>query len=192
MVRSPGVSGLAVAAMAAGGLLILSGIKDAPILDALRDLMRGVTPEGRAPNVTPVILGAIAGADAGAPAKKGGRLARPVEGSISSPYGMRDGKMHRGIDIAAAMGTPIHAAEAGTVTNTGYEPGGAGNFVQVSHPGGLLTKYFHMSKIIAYRGQKVALGDVLGLVGSTGHSSGPHLHFEVWDNGVVQNPVNYL
>jgi murein DD-endopeptidase MepM/ murein hydrolase activator NlpD len=191
MVRSPGINGLAVGAMAAGGLLILSGIKDAPILDALRDLMRGVTPEGRAPNVTPIVTGAVAGADTGM-VKKGDRLARPIEGPIGSPFGMRDGKMHRGVDIPAAMGTPIHAAASGTVSNTGYEPLGAGNFVQVSHPGGLVTKYFHMSKIIAYRGQKVATGDVLGLVGSTGHSSGPHLHFEVWDNGIVQNPINYL
>jgi len=187
--RSGGISGLAVAAVAAGGLLIISGIRDAPILDALRDIMAGRTPQGREPKVT--TIGKLAARED--VVKHGARLpARPVDGSITSGFGMRSGKMHKGVDIPMPSGTPVHAADAGTVTNTGYEPGGAGNFVQVQHAGGLLTKYFHLSKIIAFKGAKLGVGEVLGLVGTTGNSSGPHLHFEVWQDGVVQDPAGYL
>lgn len=193
MAKSGGISGVAVAAVATGALLIVSGVKDAPILDALRDIMQGRVPEGRAQKVTK--LGARAGETVGKMAKRaGGKLTQPVPGAIGDKFGADrpGGRKHKGIDIAAPMGTPIGAAAAGKVTNTGYEPGGAGNFINVDHGGGLLTKYFHLSRFASRRSDQVTEGQTIGYVGSTGNSSGPHLHFEVHENGTAVDPMGYL
>lgn len=191
MAKVAGVSGVAVASVAAGALLIVSGIRDAPILDALRDIMQGRPPQGRAPVVTSVETGGEKAASR-LEKKATGRLLRPVAGEITSGFGPRAGRMHKGVDIPAAMGTPIHAAETGRVTDTGYEPLGAGNFVKVDHGNGLLTKYFHLSRFATWRGATVSAGEVIGYVGSTGRSSGPHLHFEVWTGGQAVDPTGYI
>jgi murein DD-endopeptidase MepM/ murein hydrolase activator NlpD len=99
--------------------------------------------------------------------------------------------MHEGIDIAASSGTPIRAAAAGTVIHAGWL-GGYGNLVVVDHGNGLATAYAHASAILVGVGQQVAQGDTVSLVGSTGHSTGPHLHFEVRVNGVAVDPLGYL
>lgn len=99
--------------------------------------------------------------------------------------------VHAGTDIGAATGTPIVAARAGTVTYAG-PAGSYGNLVKIGHPGGLETRYAHQSRIAARVGQQVRAGDVIGYVGSTGRSTGPHLHFEVRLNGVAQNPDRYI
>jgi murein DD-endopeptidase MepM/ murein hydrolase activator NlpD len=119
-----------------------------------------------------------------------GQFSWPVNGPITSGFGFRWGRMHEGIDIGVGFGTPIGAAAAGTVIVAGWS-GGYGNLVVVSH-GTISTAYGHMSHIAVSNGQQVSRGTVLGAVGSTGHSTGPHLHFEVRVNGVPQNPVNYL
>jgi murein DD-endopeptidase MepM/ murein hydrolase activator NlpD len=99
--------------------------------------------------------------------------------------------MHDGIDIGAASGTPIRAAAAGTVIYAGWL-GGYGNLTVIDHGGGIATAYGHQSSIAAGSGAYVAQGQVIGYVGSTGHSTGAHLHFEVRVNGVPQDPLGYL
>jgi murein DD-endopeptidase MepM/ murein hydrolase activator NlpD len=115
----------------------------------------------------------------------------PVNGTVVSGYGMRWGRLHEGIDIAAPTGTPIWAAAAGTVIHAGWL-GGYGNLVVVDHGNGLATAYAHASAILVGVGQSVSQGETISLVGSTGNSSGPHLHFEVRVNGVAVDPLLYL
>jgi len=99
--------------------------------------------------------------------------------------------MHEGIDIAVGYGTPIGAASAGTVIYCGWM-GGYGNLVVIDHGGGLATAYGHQSSIATGCGQPVSRGQIIGYVGSTGHSTGPHLHFEVRVNGAPVDPLGYL
>ncbi|BBH66107.1 hypothetical protein ACTI_27920 [Actinoplanes sp. OR16] len=106
---------------------------------------------------------------------------------VTSCFGQRWGRLHAGVDLAAAHGTPIVAAGAGVVVTAGPE-GGYGNAVLIQHDNGYLTHYGHMSAILVAAGQRVAAGERIGLEGSTGHSTGPHLHFEVHQSH-YKNPV---
>jgi murein DD-endopeptidase MepM/ murein hydrolase activator NlpD len=115
----------------------------------------------------------------------------PVNGAVVSGFGMRWGRLHEGIDITAPTGTPIWAAAAGTVIHAGWL-GGYGNLVVIDHGNGLATAYAHASVIVVAVGQEVAQGETVALVGSTGNSSGPHLHFEVRVNGIAVDPLLYL
>jgi murein DD-endopeptidase MepM/ murein hydrolase activator NlpD len=115
----------------------------------------------------------------------------PVNASITSPFGWRWGRMHQGIDLGAAYGAPIAAAAAGTVIYAGWL-GGYGNLTVIDHGGGLATAYGHQSRIAVGLGQQVAQGEIIGYIGSTGHSTGPHLHFEVRVNGQPVDPLGYL
>jgi murein DD-endopeptidase MepM/ murein hydrolase activator NlpD len=115
----------------------------------------------------------------------------PVNGPVVSGFGMRWGRMHEGIDITASTGTSIWAAAAGTVIWSGWR-GGYGNCVVVDHGNGLATLYAHGSALLVSVGQQVSQGETIALVGSTGNSSGPHLHFEVRVNGVAVDPLLYL
>jgi len=126
---------------------------------------------------------------AGTPSAAG--LIWPVDGIVTSGFGLRWGRMHEGIDIAASTGAPIWAAAAGTVIHAGWL-GGYGNLVVLDHGNGLATAYAHCSAILVGVGQTVAQGETIALVGSTGHSTGPHLHFEVRVNGVAVDPLLYL
>jgi murein DD-endopeptidase MepM/ murein hydrolase activator NlpD len=121
----------------------------------------------------------------------GAGLMWPVNAPITSPFGWRWGRMHEGIDLGASYGTPISAAAAGVVIYAGWE-GGYGNLVVIDHGGGLATAYGHQSQIAVSTGQSVAQGQIIGYVGSTGHSTGPHLHFEVRVNGQAVDPLGYL
>jgi len=118
-------------------------------------------------------------------------LSWPTSGRVTSEYGYRWGRMHQGIDIGAGSGTPIRAAQAGEVIFAGTQ-GGYGRTVVVSHGGGFSTLYAHQSSIAASDGQSVERGQVIGYVGNTGNSTGPHLHFETRVNGSAQNPRAYL
>lgn len=118
-------------------------------------------------------------------------LVWPASGPITSPYGMRWGSLHPGIDIGAGMGAPIHAAASGRVILAGYS-GGYGNLIVIDHGNGLATAYAHQSRLGVSVGQDVSQGDVIGYVGSTGFSTGPHLHFEVRVNGSPVDPMGYL
>lgn len=109
----------------------------------------------------------------------------PAHGELSSPFGWRihpiDGirRLHRGIDIAAPPGAPIFAADDGVVLEAGWDSGGYGNRVEVRHPSGKVTLYAHASRLLVEKGQSVTRGQAIAEVGSTGRSTGPHLHFEV-------------
>jgi murein DD-endopeptidase MepM/ murein hydrolase activator NlpD len=115
----------------------------------------------------------------------------PVSGPVTSPFGMRWGRMHEGIDIGAADGTPIRAAGTGTVIYASWMEG-YGNLVVIDHANGLATAYAHQSAIAVAAGQSVVQGQTIGYVGCTGHCFGPHLHFEVRVNGTPVDPLGYL
>jgi murein DD-endopeptidase MepM/ murein hydrolase activator NlpD len=127
--------------------------------------------------------------------KSSGMLQRPVPGSVSSNFGMRRhpilgySRMHKGMDFRAGYGTPILAATDGRVARAGWA-GGYGRQVRLNHAGGLSTSYSHMSRIVARPGQSVRQGQVIGYVGSTGLSTGPHLHYELYRNGSAVNPAS--
>ncbi|MFN2608450.1 MAG: murein hydrolase activator EnvC [Acidimicrobiales bacterium] len=114
----------------------------------------------------------------------------PIHAVVTSEFGPRWGGFHPGIDIAGSYGTPIAAAKAGTVVFAGPNDG-YGNFVVIDHGGGLSTAYAHQSSIAVSEGQRVSQGQVIGFEGSTGFSTGPHVHFEVRIDGVAQNPRLY-
>jgi murein DD-endopeptidase MepM/ murein hydrolase activator NlpD len=115
----------------------------------------------------------------------------PTRGSVSSRYGMRNGRMHKGLDIAARTGTAIKAADGGKVVYTGRR-GAYGNLVEIDHGNGYRTRYAHCSTINVKVGERVYKGQVIAKVGNTGRSTGSHLHFEVLKNGRNQNPASYV
>ena len=118
-------------------------------------------------------------------------LAKPVSGMITSRFGARSRGMHTGLDIATSSGTPVRACADGIVVSAKYS-GAYGNMIVVAHTNSLQTYYCHLSKMYVSEGSGVAQGDVIGAVGSTGNSTGPHLHLEVRLNGTALNPQNYL
>ena len=103
----------------------------------------------------------------------------PTKGVFTSGYGWRWGRMHKGIDIANNVGTPIHAAKSGLITFSGWSSGGYGYMVEIAHPDGSKTRYAHNSRLLVKKGQLVPQGSKISLMGSTGRSTGPHLHFEI-------------
>ncbi len=115
----------------------------------------------------------------------------PLQGTLTSPFGYRWGRLHEGIDIAVPEGTPIRAAKAGNVIIAAYT-GGYGNYTCIDHGGGLSTCYGHQSSFAVSSGQSVKQGQVIGYSGNTGSSTGPHLHFEVRINGTAVDPMGYL
>jgi murein DD-endopeptidase MepM/ murein hydrolase activator NlpD len=134
-------------------------------------------------------LAAAQGATDSTPSAQG--LIWPVNGPVTSPFGYRWGRLHAGIDIGVPYGTPIHAAASGTVVLAGWV-GGYGNYTCIDHGGGLATCYAHQSAFAVSVGSQVSQGQVIGDVGSTGHSFGAHLHFEVRINGNPVDPLGYL
>ncbi len=127
----------------------------------------------------------------------GGKFMWPVAGRLKSGFGYRMhpifgyNRFHSGIDIVAPSGTLVKSADGGEIIHAGYD-GGYGYSIMVYHGGGFATWYAHLSRILVSAGQRVERGQVIGLVGSTGWSTGPHLHFEVRINGGAQNPMQYL
>ncbi|MGQ9557644.1 MAG: peptidoglycan DD-metalloendopeptidase family protein [Desulfurispora sp.] len=139
---------------------------------------------------------AVMAAEEAGPGSRGGQrlelaLSWPVTGWVSSPYGLRQGRPHEGMDIAADYGQPIRAAAAGRVVFAGPR-GTYGLTVIIDHGAGWQTLYAHASQLLVSEGQEVAAGETVALVGSTGRSTGPHLHLEVRHHGVPLNPARYL
>ena len=130
--------------------------------------------------------------------KFSGGMVRPTSGPVTSPYYMRVHpvtgvlKQHTGMDFGSPHGANIVAAASGTVIVSGYNAGGYGNYVVINHGGGISTLYAHASSLLVSAGQHVSQGQVIAKVGSTGMSTGPHLHFEVLVNGKHTNPAQYL
>jgi murein DD-endopeptidase MepM/ murein hydrolase activator NlpD len=135
---------------------------------------------------------ALSGAQAPTPVKQGsGQLIWPVNGPVVSPFGMRWGRLHAGIDIAVGSGTAIRAADSGNVVLMGWV-GGYGNYTCIQHTGSLSTCYAHQSSFATSNGASVSQGQVIGYVGCTGHCFGDHLHFETRINGSPVDPMGYL
>jgi hypothetical protein len=121
------------------------------------------------------------------------RFFRPVPGPIGDGFGfIPPGRWHTGVDIPEPSGTPIHAGGVGTVSFAGLNTGGYGNLTVITHRLGFESWYAHQSRIIVSVGQRVSGGQTIGYVGSTGHATGPHLHFEVRHFGTPVDPVPYL
>jgi murein DD-endopeptidase MepM/ murein hydrolase activator NlpD len=137
------------------------------------------------------------GSGGGAPMGNG-TFIWPVQAPITSPFGYRTDPVtgatafHAGIDLGAPCGTPIKAAATGTIVSAGFNAGGYGNMTLINHGGGMATLYGHQSSIIVSPGQTVLIGQTIGYVGSTGKSTGCHLHWEVRVNGTPVNPAAYL
>lgn len=123
--------------------------------------------------------------------RAGVSLAWPTAGTVTSLFGPRWGRLHAGIDIGAPTGTAIVAADGGTVFFAG-EMGGYGNLTLIDHGNGIVTAYAHQSGFAASEGGRVSRGQTIGYVGNTGHSTGPHLHFEVRVSGTAVDPMPYL
>ena len=139
------------------------------------------------------IQGVLSSVSVGPIRQGSGRFVWPINGTLTSPFCESRSweSCHPGIDIAAPTGTPIRAADSGTVRIAGWT-GGYGNYTCIQHTASLSSCYGHQSAIHVRVGQSVSKGQVIGLVGSTGFSTGPHLHFEVRINGAVTNPMSYL
>jgi len=116
----------------------------------------------------------------------------PAQGVFTSGYGWRWGRMHKGIDVAGPVGTPIVASAPGVVSYAGYNDGGFGYLVEIDHADGSMTRYAHNSRILVSSGQQVAQGQQVSEMGSTGFSTGPHLHFEIHSPQGTVNPMAYL
>jgi murein DD-endopeptidase MepM/ murein hydrolase activator NlpD len=130
--------------------------------------------------------------DDSAPIKKGsGNLIYPVNGQFTSPFGYRWGRLHAGIDLAVPVGTAVHAADTGTVRYASWMDG-YGNYVCIQHTSRMSTCYGHNSRLMVHVGQTVSQGQVIAASGNTGHSTGPHVHFEVRINGTPVDPMGYL
>ncbi len=147
--------------------------ESAQLAEAIRAAQRGETP-----SVEPT-------------QRHTGRLSWPVSGPMVSGFGPRGGAMHEGIDIICSSGTPVRASGSGRVIYASWL-GGYGNLVVVDHGGGLSTAYAHNTSFAARVGQNVSTGTVISYAGSTGRSSGPHVHFEVWVDGKAVDPMRYL
>jgi murein DD-endopeptidase MepM/ murein hydrolase activator NlpD len=139
------------------------------------------------------IQGAQGGGSAGAgPIKRGsGNLIWPVNGPVVSPFGMRWGRLHAGVDIAVPSGTPVRASASGNVIIAGAV-GGYGNYICIAHGGALSTCYGHNTSLGVSQGQSVKQGQVIASSGCTGHCFGPHVHFETRINGSPVDPMGYL
>ena len=120
-----------------------------------------------------------------------GTFIKPTQGSITSNYGGRWGRMHNGIDIGASIGTPIKASDTGVVIFSGNK-GSYGNLIKIDHKNGYVTYYAHCSRLAVSEGETVTQGQIIGYVGNTGNSTGPHCHFEIQQNGTPLNPLNFI
>ena len=159
----------------------------------------GLTADGKAGRATIAALrrgarrqtSSGSGSSAGTPSGPV-RFLHPLNVPAGDGFGYPGGRRHDGIDFPAPMGTPVGAAGVGTVISAGWNSGGYGNLVIVQHRLGYTTYYAHLSRFAVSSGSRVAGGVRIGYVGSTGHSTGPHLHFEVRHNGVPINPAPYF
>ncbi|CAN5777409.1 hypothetical protein BH23ACT10_BH23ACT10_18200 [soil metagenome] len=118
-------------------------------------------------------------------------MAWPVDGEVTSEFGTRVGRMHRGVDIAAPTGTPIRSAQDGTVTFAGWKDG-YGQTLEIDHGGGQTTRLAHQSELLVAEGERVRRGERIGRVGTSGSSTGPHLHFEIIVEGREHDPLIVL
>lgn len=175
-----------------GALFFQSGCSSVPIVDLGR---RGIfqNPDGSSTVAASSGMENVDSASANPENLEHG-FRWPVHGliQVSSPFGKRRRKFHEGIDIRAHRGTPIYASNSGKVIYSSRKIKGYGNMVVIMHPNNFATVYAHNSKNAVKQGENVDQGQLIGYVGSTGRSTGPHLHFEIRRNELAENPLNYL
>lgn len=148
-------------------------------------------PERNIPAVHPVAhVTAVPPIDSGPPARRPAPWLAPTRGVISSGFEMRWGEMHKGIDIANDIGTPIRAASAGTVIDSG-PASGYGLWVRIAHPNDTVSTYGHIDSAQVEVGRKVQAGDLIATMGNRGQSTGPHLHFQIEIKGEPVDPVSF-
>lgn len=177
----------------------LSGIsqKYAVPVDVIIKVNNLSDPDSLAVGQTLILPGASISGRPVSTASRMSAMKWPIQGRVTSGFGWRihpatrRNEFHQGIDIAAASGTAVHAAASGRVTFSGWS-GGYGYLITIDHGGGITTRYAHLSKRLVSKGDQVSAGQTIGSVGSTGVSTGPHLHFEVRLGGEAVNPRNYL
>ncbi|MGV8930314.1 MAG: M23 family metallopeptidase [Brevundimonas sp.] len=163
----------------------------APVADPAADALTEALAAPEAPPMTAV-------AEPAGPVTRLIAFEAPVRGrDINSAFGLRRlpgqaARNHDGVDIAAPRGTGVYVAAEGSVLRTGYDPEGYGRFIEIRHPNGMTTLYGHLSRIDVASGDSVAAGTRIGLVGSTGRSTGPHLHFEVRRGERHVNPAKVM
>ena len=181
------IHGGQTAAFATGALLAAA---------AAPGVTREAAPTAAAEPVAPPVKAQV---EKAGPVMRQIAFSAPVRGyAINSPFGLRKlaiearARAHKGVDIAAPKGTSVFTAAEGRIVRTGYDAGGYGAFIEVRHPNGLSTLYGHLSRIDVASGDLVTSGQRIGLVGSTGYSTGPHLHFEVRRSGAQVNPAKIL
>jgi murein DD-endopeptidase MepM/ murein hydrolase activator NlpD len=155
-----------------------------PVIQAGQKL---VVPGGRKPVVVKQVK-VYSGPVPASAAKGTGRFVWPTTGYITQGYK----PLHRAIDIAGRVGLPVKASDAGYVVESGWSNAGYGYFIVVDHRNGFQTLYAHLSRILVSPGQSVGKGATIALMGSSGRSTGPHLHFEVRQGGGIRNPFGYL
>lgn len=158
-----------------------------------------VAAETSVPSAAPVAPPIKATVEKPGPVTRTIAFSTPVKGyAINSPFGLRKlaieakARAHKGVDIAAPMGTSVFSTSEGRVLRTGYDAGGYGKFIEVRHPNGLTSLYGHLNRVDVTNGAVVATGQRIGLVGSTGFSTGPHLHFEVRRGGAQVDPAKIM
>jgi murein DD-endopeptidase MepM/ murein hydrolase activator NlpD len=181
-------------------LLLHSGQTSA--LLAMAVLAMAMAPASAPPDADPVSpegVPVMAVAVPAGPVMRTMTFGEPVPGfDINSRFGMRrlggepGVRMHKGVDIAAPSGTTVFAAGEGEVIRIGHDPAGYGNFIEMRHPNGMTTLYAHLSRIDVATGDRIGSRERIGLVGSTGYSTGPHLHFEIRRDGAQINPARVL
>lgn len=212
--RNPDAIRMQRAKKSAGGVRVradgsvlraMPGILTLPLPLALRLLAGadGTAPDIELPRGNSPAVRAWAAARPGSPPGPAAGASAPKKGApaalprISSRFGLRAdpfhraARMHYGIDIPGAAGTPVRAADTGVVRFAG-RAGGYGNLVEIAHGGGLRTRYAHLARILVPAGAQVARGDTIALMGSTGRSTGSHLHFELRANGRARDPLPHL
>jgi len=166
---------------------------------AAAPLGASVAPSRAASEARPVAAPLQAVAKPAGPVTRKMRFETPLKGyRVNSPFGLRrlsveaKARLHKGVDMAAPNGTPVYATAPGRVIRAGYQAGGYGNFIEVKHPNGMTSLYAHLSRIGVVKGERVGTEQVIGRVGSTGFSTGPHLHFEVRRAGQQVNPAKVV
>jgi murein DD-endopeptidase MepM/ murein hydrolase activator NlpD len=173
----------------AGAAVLAMAFAPIPVVEPTTPTDLGAVPES--PPLTAV-------AEAAGPVVREIAFETPVKGyGINSPFGPRRlpgqaARNHEGVDIAAPQGTAVYVAAEGSVARSGYDAGGYGRFVEIRHPNGMTTLYGHLSRLDVASGDRLGAGERIGLVGSTGRSTGPHLHFEVRRGDRQINPVKVM
>lgn len=172
-------------------ITFVKGVVDFPEIESVEGITNKILNNGNPKSMVYFDVKGMADSSTASRSNTTISLSTPVVGIVTSNFGERWGKMHNGIDIGAPEGTMIYAARSGRVIDAHWEDG-YGNVIRIDHGNGIVTTYGHCSSLLASKGEYVNVGHTVAKVGSTGRSTGPHLHFEVRIDGKPQNPQKYM